>query len=810
MRVRAHNIRSRGPAPRFMQGALLGNGGLGAVVNTRPDAIVLRLGHNDVWDERIDESHARTVLDFAEVFGRVKDAAAGGRDPGESAWLSDYRRRMEEPYLRPYPRPYPCGQVVLGFERRRTRVLGHELDLATGICRVDLLHDGVELEAAIFVDQFDDVVQIAVTESAGGASARPFTRVRLLPDPSGHRDDSTASSAAELAVAYTVAGEIPLRDTVSEFELDGSTWGLSDELPARSSATADQHTLYLLATTPAVLSRGTHPSWYGGSAPEVPLERYAEDGVGVVTVALIHSRLPVASPGIEPGELPSWSRSLNRSVAQWKSYWARSSIALQNRDLERVWYRNTYFTQCAVRPGKRAPGLFGPWSSGEVGTAWHGDYHLNYNTQQLYWGVFSSNRVESHLPYVELVAELMPLSERWATDYFGLEGAYFPHSAYPLTMTTMPYPSPVWGWEISETPWAVQSLWWHYLFTQDEKMLADTLIAPLRSATRFMVAYLDREAALGSAHGDDRHHIFPTVVPEMYGLTPDLRLNRDCIADLTLTRFLFKAYIRAVSVLHADDPLAARASRLLDLMADYPTAHLPDGDVFVSVMGEDPDVVYNIPLAGMTVFPGEDHSWESAPEVQETAKRSIRRQRLEGGNELVFFHLQAARMGILDVSAFLAQLAYCELPNGTHTDMVLGVHGRYSDSTPFEFMSEMGVFVENFAVTAVINELLMQSSTGVIRVFPNDHGIGDASFRDLRAVGAFLVSAQSRSGTCEWIEIRSESGGELRLKIPWAECTISPPRETVEVDGGIVRIDMTPDETIRFSVGGHDSRRREL
>ena len=59
-----------GPAVDFFSGALLGNGGLGAVVTTRPDAIVIRFGHNNVWDIRVAEDHADEIGTFAEIFER--------------------------------------------------------------------------------------------------------------------------------------------------------------------------------------------------------------------------------------------------------------------------------------------------------------------------------------------------------------------------------------------------------------------------------------------------------------------------------------------------------------------------------------------------------------------------------------------------------------------------------------------------------------------------------------------------------------------------------------------------------------------
>jgi hypothetical protein len=77
------------------------------------------------------------------------------------------------------------------------------------------------------------------------------------------------------------------------------------------------------------------------------------------------------------------------------------------------------------------------------------------------------------------------------------------------------------------------------------------------------------------------------------------------------------------------------------------------------------------------------------------------------------------------------------------------------------------VWFENFALPVVVNECLLQSYAGAIRLFPNWPREKNATFRTLRAVGAFLVSASLRNGTVEWIEITSERGGLLTLELPW-------------------------------------------
>ena len=72
MQAKKHHIVSNRPAINFFEGALLGNGGLGVVVTTRPDAVVIRFGHNDVWNIRIAEDNKEKIGTFREIFEKVK------------------------------------------------------------------------------------------------------------------------------------------------------------------------------------------------------------------------------------------------------------------------------------------------------------------------------------------------------------------------------------------------------------------------------------------------------------------------------------------------------------------------------------------------------------------------------------------------------------------------------------------------------------------------------------------------------------------------------------------------------------------
>ena len=73
----------------------------------------------------------------------------------------------------------------------------------------------------------------------------------------------------------------------------------------------------------------------------------------------------------------------------------------------------------------------------------------------------------------------------------------------------------------------------------------------------------------------------------------------------------------------------------------------------------------------------------------------------------------------------------------------------------------------NFAYAAGLQEMLLQSHTGVIRVFPAvPEDWKDVCFNNLRAVGAFLVSAEMKGGEVTSLSVYSEKGGRLRIVSP--------------------------------------------
>ena len=166
-RAGRHPITLDRPTRNFFDGALLGNGGLGAVVATRPDAIAFHFGHNSVWDIRVAEDHKDEVGTFEEVMEKVKAIPADLPRLEMDEWFNDYYLKMQANYRKPYPRPFPCGTFVIGFDRRHVQVLAHVLFIDTGLCEVSLLADGVPCTLQVFTDMQADRLWIRLVDVDG-------------------------------------------------------------------------------------------------------------------------------------------------------------------------------------------------------------------------------------------------------------------------------------------------------------------------------------------------------------------------------------------------------------------------------------------------------------------------------------------------------------------------------------------------------------------------------------------------------------------------------------------------------------------
>ncbi len=756
--ARKHMIVRDTPSPSFFDGMLLGNGDVGACVVVRPDAVGIHIGKNDCWDIRVSEDITNHVLPFREVLQLWQRASEEAKNMGKPDMLyletavpffREYSERVGSSYDgKKWPRPWPCGTIWINWDPTWVEPSQHTLDLAGGLFTLilrctDVGNENSRVQLFVFVDWETGLISaftdralplrsIVYSPEIDGFHTGPFESGKskeafeLLPAPetsSGIFPDFAEFSSFQHFLALGPTSDRPSpppTDKDRNFSLYARVSGhwsveptdASSEVQLKPETRQLLRVDALVATPRDVLLRRLiqqQTTTRGGqdwiSIPQNHV--YSAQDLDTKTFA----RLQVAElANVDPLSIQ------HNSELQWNEFWSHSAVEFSDRELERIWYENQYFLGCCLRPNKVAPGLFANWSAGGIGTSWHGDYHADYNCQQVYWGVFSSNHVEQHLPFVELCENLLPIATHFAQEHFGLPGAMFPVSSYPAPSQIVAYPVPPWAYQFAMTPWMVQSLWWQYLYTQDKDFL-HRVYPILREAARFIAAYVKR-------NDDKKYHFNPTVSSENWGFTVDQRLNQDSILDLALAQFLLKAVVDASLVLAVDEGERARWKEICENLTPYPVATGPYGEVWIDVVNAPVGHIYNLPVTLAPVFPGEQVGMGLNTQHWDIAKRTARTISLEGGNDLVFQPLIRARLAMLDLEWFKQEVQYCRLPNGVANDRVRQSGGRYAQSVDFDYMMRMGFWCENFSLPAVLNECMMQSYAGHIRIFPNTHKRG--------------------------------------------------------------------------------------
>jgi len=134
--------------------------------------------------------------------------------------------------------------------------------------------------------------------------------------------------------------------------------------------------------------------------------------------------------------------------------------------------------------------------------------------------------------------------------------------------------------------------------------------------------------------------------------------------------------------------------------------------------------------------------------------------------------------------------AFC-LPNSFH------VNGDQSGKGYSKFTYHPFTLEGNFAFASGLQEMLMQSHTGEIVIFPAIPGEWEnVYFQKLRTVGAFLVSAVMEDGETTMVEITAEAGGKCSIQNPFKKDFETAKTDITLTASGLLEFDTFPGEEI--------------
>ena len=449
--------------------------------------------------------------------------------------------------------------------------------------------------------------------------------------------------------------------------------------------------------------------------------------------------------------------SLRQSHRQWwRDFWSRSFVDIGEPLIEKFYHGSHYLLASCSRNPKFPPSLFGNWTT-QDGPSWQADYHLNYNHQGPWWGVFSSNHVELADPYDAPILDYLPTARANAREFLHVNGAYYDVGVGPKGLETsfMPDGHGIPGegnrmflGQKSNGVFAAANMLMRYDHTGDTAY-AERIYPFLVEIANFWENYLVLE--------NGRY----VITNDASGEVGDGGSDRNNCLSLGLVRRFFRGLLTISHDLGQNAPRLAKWRDIQEHLSDFPTA-LVDGVRRIQGAESGPAAARIGPTRNNTriefmgmVWPSGELGLNSDPALLQMLRDDVKgwpdSEWIGHFNGFSLTFPGAARVGH-DPRDILEKLRR-QLATGTFPNlMIFGGGGG----------------IENCSgVPATINAMLLQSHGGVLRLFPVWPPEKPARFGRLRTEGAFLVSSAWQAGAVQSLTIESEKGRDCLLENPW-------------------------------------------
>jgi alpha-L-fucosidase 2 len=526
------------------------------------------------------------------------------------------------------------------------------------------------------------------------------------------------------------------------------------------------------------------PTWKNNYY-EVLVKWFRFPGKRIIGEWTITNNQPASLPALnvllkEPTGWPS-------HIAWWNDYWKRSSVSIPDPVLERQYYLDMYKFGCVARSNTPPISLQAIWTADDGRLPpWKGDFHHDLNTELSYWPGYSGNHLDLTEGFTNWLWKVQDENRKWTKEYFDVYGINVPG------VTTISG-KPMGGWiQYSMSPttsaWLAQHFYWQWKYSMDKKFLMGKCIPFFDDVEKYIWGIRKWDSV-------QRKYKLPlSSTPEYNDNSIKAWFPGYTNYDLALIKYLYEKYIE---ILNTGTKRSFR-----EIVEDYRAF---------------PEFTTN--ETGLTIAVNQDleHSHRHQNHLHAIHPLGLLNvedssQKMIIMNSLKHIEKLGTRKWVGYSFSWIASI-YARAQNGDSAAVNLkkfatnfvssnSFHlngdqkgGQYSDFTYRPFTLE-----GNFAFAQGIHEMLLQSHKDFIEVFPAiPKEWRNVSFKTLRAEGAFLISAKKENGVAMEVKIKAETGGILRIKLPfktWINTGID--RSSIKIVNGIAEMKTTKGQTINF------------
>jgi alpha-L-fucosidase 2 len=416
-----------------------------------------------------------------------------------------------------------------------------------------------------------------------------------------------------------------------------------------------------------------------------------------------------------------------------------------------------YLLITSSRPGTQPANLQGIWNN-MTRPPWTSNYTTNINTEMNYWPAEPCNLAEFHTPLFDMMEDLVTTGNKMAKVYYNCRG-WAAHHGVDLWRTVTPQGGPSkgpssWAYWPMTGPWLCQHLWEHYAYSGDIEFLRKKAYPIMKEAARFCLDYLveDEKGNLVSV---------PSTSPENTFIAPDgthAAVSMSSTMDIALMWGLFTNCMESASILEEDQEfrreIEEARDRLLPLQIGQ---HGQLQEWFQDFEEAEPGHRHTAHLYAL--HPGGQITPRSIPELARAARVTLDRRRVYEGTDTIGWCFawnvnMYARLEEPELAyEYLTKLLKNPFPN------LFNAH-RHPKLKYYPLTIEA-----NFAATAGMVEMLMQSHDGEIFLLPALPELWKKGFiKGIRARGGIEIDMEWEDGLlCEAV-IRSSLKGVCKIR----------------------------------------------
>jgi len=750
------------PAREWVEALPVGNGRLGAMVFGGATSEHLQLNEATLWSggpRDWNNPQARNILP------QVRAAVAAGDYAAADALC----RKMQGPYNESYQ---PMGDLHLEFPGT-AEVTGYErrLDLDRAVATLHYRAGGATFTREVFSSHPDQVIAVRLAcDQPGRISFRASLDSRLRHATAAAGPDTLVlrgKCPAHVAPSYLRDVKDPVRYDEGP-QAEGMTFDLRIRaLVEGGTVSCDGQTLEVAGADAVTLLLAAGTSFNGfdkspgrqGRDPAVPAARDLAAAQARPYAALLarheaDHRALFRRVALDLGSSPAALRPTDERLRHFAAGEADPKLA------ELLFQYGRYLLIASSRPGGEPANLQGIWND-SVRPPWSSNYTLNINTEMNYWPAEVANLAECHEPLLAFIGELAVNGRKTAEVNYGAHGWVAHHNA-DIWRQSAPVGdygggSPVWANWAMGGAWLCRDLWEHYAFSGDRAYLRGQAWPLMKGAAEFCLDWL-----VDDGHG----HLVtsPSFSPETGFIAPGGHrafTSMGSTMDLAIIRDLFTHCVGAARVLGTDNAFAARVAAARErLLPPRVGARGQLEEWFQDFVEEDVHHRHTSHLFG--VYPGNEIT-PATPELFAAARRSLELRGDESTGWALGWRINLwARFRDGD-HAYKLVRNLLHPAEGTAVSVTggSGVYPNLFDAhPPFQIDG-------NFAFTAGICEMLVQSQSGVIDLLPAlPHAWPAGHVSGLRARGGFEIAEMDwANGRVERLAILSTLGGPCALRI---------------------------------------------